>query len=66
MSSNSNTNGGNNAIGDSEPIANSHARVAPTPKNPRDYPSFNICLVLNYTNNQIIYYYIIGAIFAIE
>ena len=62
MSSNSNTNNGNNATGDSEPIANPHARVPPTPENPRDYSSFNMRLVSSYTNNQITYHYITSAI----
>ena len=31
-----------------------------------DYSSFDMCLVLNYINNQLIYYYISDAISAAE
>ena len=63
MSSTSNA----NANGDGEPsggerLANPHARIEPTPKNPRGYPLFDMRLVPNYTNNQITYHYITGAI----
>ena len=34
--------------------------------NSHDYFSFNMCFVLNYTNNQLIYYYIFSAIFSAE
>ena len=56
----------NSVTNDSEPITNPHARVAPTPENPRGYPPFDIRLVPNYTNNQITYHYITGAIPAAE
>ena len=46
--------------------ANSCTRIAPTLKNPRGYSSFDMQHVLNYINNQIIYYYIIGTIPATE
>ena len=52
----------NNITNNSELIMNPHACVASTSKNPRDYSSFNIHLVLNYMNNQIIYHYITGVI----
>ena len=45
---------------------NSHARVTPTLNNPHDYPPFNMERVLNYINNQITYYYMIGVIPAVE
>src|SRR5438034_1821841 len=48
------------------PIINSHARVTPTTENPRGYSLFEMSLVSNYTNNQIIYYYVTGAIPAAE
>jgi len=47
---------------DEEPLANPHARVPPTPENPRGYPPFDMRLVPNYTNKQITYYYTTGAI----
>ena len=43
---------------------NPHIRIAPTSKNPRGYSLFDMQHVLNYMNNQIIYYYMIGAILA--
>jgi hypothetical protein len=60
---NGNGSSGNNS---SEPITNPHARVAPTPENPRGYPPFDMRLVPNYTNNQLTYYYTSGAIPAAE
>jgi hypothetical protein len=45
---------------------NPHARVTPTPENPRGYPPFDMNLVPNYTNNQITYYYTNGAVPATE
>src|SRR4051794_1493544 len=48
------------------PIANPHARVTPTPDNPCGYPPFDMCLVPNYTNNQITHYYTTGAISATD
>ena len=56
----------NQMTGSTNPTANPHARVAPTPDNPRGYPSFNMERVLNYINNQIIYYYMIDAISVAE
>src|SRR6266513_6128904 len=46
--------------------ANSNTRVNSTNNNLCDYFSFNMCLVLNYTNNQLIYYYISDTISAAE
>src|SRR5436190_16967171 len=56
----------NQTTGSTNLTANPHARVAPTPNNPRCYPSFDMERVPNYTNNQIIYYYTTGAIPAAE
>ena len=50
----------------SELIINPHICIAPTPENPRGYSSFDMRLVLNYMNNQLIYYYISDAISATE
>jgi len=46
--------------------ANSNICVNSINNNLHDYSSFNMCLVLNYTNNQLIYYYIFSAISAAE
>jgi hypothetical protein len=62
MDLNDNGNGSNG----SEPVANPHTRIAPTPENPRGYPPFDMRLVPNYTNNQVTYYYTTGAIPAAE
>jgi hypothetical protein len=61
MSSNSNINNDNSKL-----IANLHAHIASMPENSCNYSSFNICLVPNYMNNQIIYYYITSTISAAE
>ena len=45
-----------------KPITNPQARVPPTSENPCGYPPFNLRLIPNYTNNQLTYYYAIGAI----
>ena len=47
-------------------IANLNAHVNSTDDNSCDYFSFNMCLVSNYTNNQLIYYYISDIISAAE
>jgi hypothetical protein len=47
---------------DNEPTLNPQARVEPTPENPRGYPPFDMRFVSNYTNSQITYYFITGAI----
>ena len=44
----------------------SHAHVTSMNDNLRDYSSFDMCLVSNYTNNQLIYYFIISAISAAD
>ena len=46
--------------------ANSNICVNSTDNNSCDYFSFNMHLVSNYTNNQLIYYYISDAISAAE
>ena len=43
-----------------------HARVTSMNDNPRDYSSFNMCLVSSYTNNQLIYYFITDTISAAD
>ena len=47
----------------SEPslISAPNARVAPTANNPHGYPPFNLRHVPTYTNNQLRYYHISGA-----
>ena len=44
----------------------SHAHVISMNDNLCDYSSFNMCLVSNYMNNQLIYYFITDAISAAE
>src|SRR5256886_1312890 len=53
----------NNAPEVSEPPAvfNLNARVAPTAENPSGYPPFNLRLIPTYTNNQLRYYHMTGA-----
>ena len=46
--------------------ANLNACVNSINDNSCDYFSFDMCLVSNYTNNQLIYYYISDAISAAE
>ena len=48
------------------PTANPHARMASMPNNSCGYLFFDMERVLNYMNNQIIYYYMIGAISAVK
>ncbi len=67
MDLNTNTNAsGNSGTNGNKLITNPHTRVAPTLENPRGYPLFNMRLVPNYTNNQLTYYYISGAILATD
>src|SRR6266487_5806516 len=51
---------------DNMSTANLNAHVNSINDNPHDYSSFNMRLVLNYMNNQLIYYYISDAILAAE
>ena len=51
---------------DSELTANSHVCMIFMSENSHNYSSFDICLVLNYINHQIIYYYISDAILITE
>ena len=46
--------------------ANSNTHMNSINNNLHDYLSFDMHLVLNYTNNQLIYYYIFSAISAAE
>ena len=48
------------------PTTRSHAHVTSMNNNSRDYSSFNMCLVSSYTNNQLIYYFIISTIFTAD
>ena len=47
-------------------ITRSHAHVTSMNDNLCDYYSFNMCLVSNYTNNQLIYYFITDVISAAD
>ena len=62
-SSGSAINAGND---DNVSTANLNARVNSINDNSHDYLSFDMCLVSNYMNNQLIYYYIFDAISAAE
>ncbi len=62
-SGNAASNAGN---GDNMSTANPNTRVNSINNNPRGYFSFDMHLMLNYTNNQLIYYYIFDAISAAE
>jgi len=42
-------------------VVNLNARVAPTAENPSGYPPFDLRLIPTYTNNQLRYYHMIGA-----
>ena len=64
-------NGSSNAAGNAGnsnnmSTANSNIHVNSINNNSCDYFSFNMYLVSNYTNNQLIYYYISDAISAAE
>ena len=47
-------------------IANLNTHVNSINNNSCDYLSFDMCLMSNYTNNQLIYYYISNTISAAE
>ena len=47
-------------------IINVNARVASTAENPCEYPPFNIHFIPTYTNNQLRYYHMIGAMLDID
>ena len=51
---------------DNMSTANSNTCMNSINNNSHDYFSFDMCLVSNYTNNQLIYYYISDAISAAE
>ena len=55
---------GNAGNSDGVPTTNFNARVDSTDDNPRGYFLFDMRLVLNYTNNQLIYYFTSGTISA--
>ena len=57
------TNTGND---DNMSTANSNAHVDSTDNNPHGYSPFDMHLVSNYINNQLIYYYISDTISAAE
>ena len=64
---NSSNNAVNNADNnDNMSTANLNIHINVIDDNSCDYFSFNMCFVLNYTNNQLIYYYIFSAISAAE
>ncbi len=50
----------------SQSASNPHACITSTSENSCDYSSFDMNLILNYTNKQIIYYYITGTISAAD
>ena len=63
MGSNGNNGGDTNISDEGEaPITNPRARILFILENPRNYLLFNLRLVFNYTNNQLIYYYTTKAI----
>ena len=62
----SNVNVNSSRTDDSKLTANLHVRVEFMPENSHDYSFFDMYLVSNYTNCQIIYYYISDAILAAE
>ena len=57
---------GNAGNGDNVSTANSNTHMNSINDNPRGYFSFDMHLVSNYMNNQLIYYYISDAISAAE
>ena len=64
---NDSSNAAGNADNDNNVFtANSNTCVNSTDNNLHDYLSFNMCLMSNYMNNQLIYYYISDAISAAE
>ena len=54
------------ADNDNNMFTNSHTHVNFTDNNSHDYFSFDMHLILNYMNNQFLYYYISEAILAAE
>ena len=64
---NSSSNAASNADNDDNmSTANLNAHMNSTDDNSCGYFSFDMCLVSNYTNNQLIYYYISDTIFTAE
>ncbi len=61
-----NINANSSRTDDSELTANLHVYMKFMSENSHDYSSFNMYLVLNYTNHQIIYYYIFSTILTAE
>jgi hypothetical protein len=49
-----------------ETPANTNARVKPTPENPFGYPPFALRFVPTYTNNQLRYYHVTGALLSVD
>ena len=65
MNSNSTQNASSGTASNEPNIAtliDSRICIMPMPKNPRDYPPFDMRSVLNYMSNQITYYHMAGAI----
>ncbi len=62
----SNVNVNSNRIDSSELTANLHVHVKFMSENSHDYSFFDMCLILNYINYQIIYYYIFSIILTAE
>ena len=63
---NSSSNASSTDNDDNVSTTNLNACVNSMNDNSRDYSLFDMCLMLNYTNNQLIYYYISEAISAAE
>ena len=57
---------GSTGNSDNMPTTNFNAHVNSTDDNSHDYSSFDMHLVSNYTNNQLIYYFIFSTISVIK
>ncbi len=66
MNQNDNTSDNDANANSSQSASNLHACITSTSENLCDYFFFDMNLVLNYTNKQIIYYYITDTISAAD
>ncbi len=66
MNQNDNTSDNDANANSSQSASNLHACITSTSENSCGYFSFDMNLVLNYINKQIIYYYITDMIFAVN
>ncbi len=62
MNQSDNTSDGSMNANSSQSASNPHACITSTSENSHGYSSFDMNLILNYTNKQIIYYYTTGII----